>query len=534
MPTRRRFLRDSASLVGAAALAPRAVAAQDRGAGAGPARPEFDYIIIGAGAAGCVLANRLTTDPNTRVLLVEAGASPKNPAIEVPGKWVSLLGTDIDWNYTTEPEPGLGDRSIRWPRGRGYGGSTLINAMAYVRGHRLSFARWSELAGPSWSFDAVLPYFRRLEHNSRGASDYRGAGGPLAVSDTTDPHQAHLAFLEGARQLGFSARPDWDFNGPRQENGAGFYQKNIRNGRRDSAATAFLAPAMKRSNLVVWPGMLVRQIVLTGARATGIECSRQGAVVRPIATRGVVLAAGVIESPKLLMLSGIGPGETLRKAGVAVRVDSPNVGLNLHDHPRVGVRWAGRTKLPPSTVSAGLITWSSRGPLPLPPDIQFYVGRGIDTPDPFITLTMAVSQPRSRGSVTLRSADPQAAPAIRANYYQDGRDLDAMVRAVQLAIEIANTPPYTPLRGAPSDQEIASPTPANLRAYIRRTSDTIFHPVGSCRMGSDAASVVDPQLRVRGADALWVVDSSVMPETVNCQTLAASLMMAERAAEFIT
>jgi choline dehydrogenase len=522
MRTRRRFIRDSAVLLGAASLS-------DAAAAQSPS-PAFDVIIVGAGSSGCLLANRVTADPSVRVLLVEAGGPDTAPAIHVPGRWTTLLGTPVDWNYATEPEPGLNDRVIRWPRGRVYGGSSSIHAMAYVRGHQLSFARWAAAAGPEWGYADLLPIFRRLEDNSRGASDFLGAGGPLAVSDTTDPHAGHLAFLAGAREAGFASDPSWNFNGGRQENGAGFYQKNIRAGRRESAATAFLAPALTRPNLTVWPNALVRRVAIEGGRAVGIECMHADRTEIVRATRGVVLSAGAIESPKLLMLSGIGPADALRALDIDVVVDSPDVGANLHDHPKVSLRWEGRGPLPASTVSAGLFTWSTRGPLPSPPDVQFYVGRGLDTPDPFITLTVAVSDPRSRGSIALRSADPSAAPRIRANYFQEARDLDAMLEAIRIAQAIASTRPYEKLKGAPIDPPAAATSPADFRAFIRRAADTIFHPAGTCRMGLDAASVVDPKLRVRGVDALWVMDASVMPATPNSQTFAACLVIAEKGA----
>ena len=498
---------------------------------------EFDFIVIGAGSAGCVLANRLSADPHTRVLLIEAGGPEVNPAIQVPGKWTSLIGTGIDWNYVTETETGLDGRAIKWPRGKSYGGSSTLNAMAYVRGHRLCYSAWARAAGNDWSYDRLLPYFRRVEDNSRGASDFHGAGGPLAVSDTTDPHAGHLAFLAAARERGFTARPDFDFDGARQEHGAGFYQKNIRGGRRHSAAAAFLVPALTRPKLTVWSETQALKIALQGVRATGVEVLRAGARVFARARREVILSAGAIESPKLLMLSGIGPANALRAQRIPVVLDLPGVGGNLQDHLRVSVRWQGKQPLPPSTVSAGLFTYSTRAAAAratAAPDIQFYVGRGLDVPDPFVTLTVAMSQPASRGRLALRSADPLAPPVIRANYLSEPADLDALVEGVRLAQALAASPAYDALRGAPVDPADAARSDADIRAFIRRTADTIFHPAGTCAMGTTGAAVVDPQLRVRGIDGLRVADASIFPENLNSQIHAACVVIGEKAADLAT
>jgi choline dehydrogenase-like flavoprotein len=523
MSTRRRFLQDTALMFGTLALSRRTVSAQNHST-------VFDYVIVGAGSSGCVIANRLSADPGTRVLLIEAGGPDVNPLIATPGKWTSLLGTAVDWNYATEPDPGLGGRSLRWPRGRTYGGSSALNAMAYVRGHQLCFDAWAQDLGASWSYRGVLPYFQRAEDNSRGASDYHGRGGPLAVTDTTDPHAGHIAFLEAARELGFAGRPDWDFNGPQQEQGAGFYQKNIRNGRRHSTATAYLAPVITRPNLSVWPESRLLRVNLSGRRVTGVEVGRAKAIEHVAVAREVIVAGGVIESPKILMLSGIGPADALRSHGITVVADLPGVGANLHDHPKISLRWSARQPLPASTVSAGLFTYSQRGATPRPPDIQFYVGRGLDTVDQFVTLTVALSQPRSRGEVRLRSADPLAAPEIIPSYFSAEEDLDALVEGARLAIAMGETRAYATIRGAAVEPDASVRTPADLRAFVRRTADTIFHPVGTCRMGTGAEAVVDPQLRVHGIEGLRVADASVMPVTVNSQTLATCVMIGERLA----
>lgn len=526
MKTRRHFLKESAVLLGAASVWPAcATESQDTETG-------FDVIVVGAGSSGCVVANRLSAR-GARVLLIEAGGPADDPAIRTPGQWTTLIGSAYDWQYVTSPEPGLNDRSVPWPRGKVIGGSSAINAMAYVRGHRFVFDRWGEAVDPSWAYDRVLPTFRALEDNSRGASEYLGAGGPQAVADTTDPHAGHEAFLAAAADLGFDASPDFDFNGARQENGAGYYQKNIRDGRRHSAADAFLTPVLDRSNLTVWPNVLVHRVVVEGGRATGIECTRDGQTQIVRAASAVVLSAGAVDSPKLLMLSGIGPAGALQPLGIPVVVDASGVGANLHDHPRLSVRWEGQTTLPPSSVSAGLLTWSSGMSGDGPPNIQFYVGRGIDQPDAFITLTLALSAPRSRGSLTLRSADPTDAPLIRANYFQEAEDLDAMLAGVRLAQRIGASGAYDGLRGNPIEPAADVVSDDGLRAFIRQSAATIFHPVGTCRMGRDAESAVDPQLRVRGVDNLWVADASVMPEVVNSQTHAACLLIGERAAGFV-
>lgn len=529
MKTRRDFLTDTLALGAMAAFAPRVLAADEA----------FDFVIVGAGSSGCVVANRLSADPQVRVLLLEAGGPDTNPLIPVIGQWTALTGSAVDWKYATEPEPGLGGRSIPWPRGKTYGGSSAISAAAYVRGHQLDFDGWAAEAGPSWSYREVLPYFLKSEDNTRGASPYHGTGGPMAVADTTDPHAGHEAFLAGARDLGFAADPQWDFNGAQQERGAGYYQKNLKDGRRHSAADGFLKPILTRPNLTVRPWSHVKRLVFTGTRVTGIEfvcvttdvrrAALQGCPERVTVLREVILSAGAIESPKILMLSGVGPADHLRSHGIPVALDLPGVGANLHDHPRIGFRWNGRTTLPGSSVSAGLLAHSgvNRGA----PDLQFYVGRGLSAPDQAIAFSVVVSRPHSRGSISLRSADPLAAPLIRAGYFSDARDMEAALEGVRLARAIAHTRGYEPLRGAAVDPLETEVTPEQLRAFVRRAAGTIYHPGGTCRMGAGRDAVVDAQLRVRGIDGLRVADASVMPTVVNCQTHAACVMIGERAAE---
>jgi|FLOH01.1.fsa_nt_gi choline dehydrogenase len=531
--TRRRFLKDSMVLTAAATMLPRTLGAQN----------QFDYVVIGAGASGCVVVNRLTADPQVRVLLLEAGGPDSNPTIPVIGQWTSLIGSDLDWKYSTEPEPGLNGRVMAWPRGKTYGGSTAISAAAYARGHQLDFDQWATETGSSWSYHSVLPYFRKSEDNVRGESAYHGVGGPMIVADTTDPHAAHVAFLTAAQELGFAADPAWDFNGAQQEGGAGFYQKNLRDGRRESAATAFLTPILSRPNLTVRPFCQVKRLLFTGTRVTGVEYVRTVAgqrrtpqsqtIEQEHVAREVVVCAGAIESPKILMLSGIGPGAHLREHGIPVVVDLPGVGGNLHDHPRLGFRWEGKTVLPGSTVSAGLLTHSSRGATRGAPDLQFYVGRGLSAPDPGISFSVTVSRPHSRGSITLRSADPLAAPVIRAGYFTDARDMDAALEAVRLARAFGASKAYDRLRGAAIDPLDSEVTPDQIRAYVRRSTGTIYHPGGTCRMGTGPDAVVDPQLRVRGVEGLRVADASIMPTVVNAQTQAACVMIGERVAEFL-
>jgi choline dehydrogenase len=514
---------------------------------------QYDYIVIGAGSAGCVLANRLSENPHNRVLLLEAGGRDWHPFIHMPAGLAKLVHLDhVNWRYETEPEPEMANRRMYWPRGRVLGGSSSINAMCYCRGHRRDYDTWAESGASGWGFQDVLPYFIKAEDQENGASEFHGVGGPLSVQNLRHTNPLSGVFIEAAVEAGHPRTND--FNGP-QQRGFDFYQVTQRNGKRCSTAVAYLKPAMRRPNLTVSTHSMAQRIVLDGTRATGVEFCRKGKSQVAHAGR-VILSGGAINSPQLLMLSGIGPADHLRSVGIEVAHDLPGVGQNLQDHLDVctlvechhtitydqlsdilvGLRYFfGRNGPGSSNVaeSGGFIV--SRHAPDDRPDIQMHFvpaflddhGRNI-LPGHGMTIHACALRPESRGTITLKSPNPSEAPAMQPLYMSEEYDRQMMLECVRLSREILSQKAFAPFAGDEvfpgsdirSDDEVLG--------FIRRKAESIYHPIGTCKMGIDELAVVDPDLQVRGIDGLSVVDASIMPTLVSGNTNAPTIMIAEK------
>jgi choline dehydrogenase len=533
---------------------------------AGMETDSFDYVIVGAGSAGCVLANRLSRNASLRVLLLEAGGQDSNFWLKVPAGVPRVVNDPrLTWGYVSEPEPGLNDRRIAWPRGRTLGGSSSINGHVYMRGAPQDYDGWRAQGNPGWGWTEVLPYFKRSERHYLGESELHGGSGELSVSPLHEPHPASAAFVQAARNLGIQANED--FNGRTQE-GVGYLQFMIRDGIRASTSAAFLRPALGRANLKLEINALAERILFEGSRATGIQYSVNGQSRRARA-RELIVCGGAINSPQLLMLSGLGPAPALRELGIQVKEHLPGVGQNLHDHiyahclasvdpsfslnrmissnlrmiPDV-LRYIAtrRGLLTSAAAQVGLFTRTR--PELAAPDLQLQMrpfsmisksGMYTADPAPAITASCTLLQPHSRGCVTLKSADPRERARMVANYLTDPRDLPTLVEGLKLIRRIFNTSPFAEhFRGEELPGE-ALATDAELIGYLRANGQTMYHPVGTCKMGPDGdpAAVVDARLRVRGISGLRVVDASVMPTVPSGNTNAPTIMIAEKAADMI-
>ncbi|GLZ37656.1 GMC family oxidoreductase N-terminal domain-containing protein [Actinokineospora sp. NBRC 105648] len=518
----------------------------------------FDYIVVGAGSAGCVLAARLSADPDVSVLLLEAGGADDADEIKIPAAFSSLFKTKWDWNYETVEQKHLGDRSAYWPRMKGLGGCSSMNAMIYIRGNRADYDGWRDDFGAvGWGYDDVLPYFVKAERNSRLAGPLHGTDGPLHVEDRRYTHELTTAWVEAAVAAGLK-RTD-DFNGAEQE-GVGLYQVTCRRGKRWSTADAYLRPALDRKNLTVRTGAFTTRVILTGTRAVGVAYEHLGVATEARADREVLLSGGAVNSPQVLMLSGIGPAEHLRELGIDVAVALPGVGGNLHDHPAAPVIWTTRdtTDLVDFSTPARLVQWQATGRGPLTsnigeagaflrtrdglsaPDMQFHVAptmfydNGMREPTaPGFTSATTLVAPASRGTLRLASADPHWRPLIDPAYYTDPADLEAQIAACRVLEEIGSHAPLRRFLDRPYLPE-RTLTDAELADHIRAWTQTLYHPVGTCAMGVGEQSVVDPTLGVHGVDGLRVVDASVMPVVPRGNTNAPTIMLAEKAADLIT
>jgi choline dehydrogenase len=523
---------------------------------------EFDYVIVGAGSAGCVLANRLSADPQVRVLLLEAGPRDRGWKIHMPAALTyNLMNDRLNWYYTTEPQRRLDGRRLYWPRGRVLGGSSSLNAMVYVRGHALDYDRWVEQGAAGWSYADVLPYFRRAETFSEGADAYRGGDGPLHVTRGTTANPLFDAWIEAGAQAGYPVTAD--MNGYRQE-GMGRMDMTIRDGRRWSTARAYLHPAMTRPNLFAHTSCLATRILLERGRAVGVEYAEGAVVKRALASREVILAGGAINSPQLLLLSGVGPAAHLAEVGVPVAHDLPGVGRDLQDHlefyfqvecrepvtlldamrphnmVRIGARWfLFHDGLAASShLEAGGFIRSRAGVRH--PDIQFHFlpalvedhGRSKGRMHAYQS-HVGPMRPASRGWLELRSADPRQHPRLEPNYLAEARDREEMRDCVRLTREIFAQPAFDRYRGRELQPGAHVEDDPAIDRFIRAKADSAYHPCCTCRMGTDERAVVDPACRVRGLEGLRVVDASIMPSMVSGNLNAPTIMLAEKAADLI-
>ncbi|GAB3779872.1 GMC family oxidoreductase [Nocardioides ungokensis] len=517
----------------------------------------YDYVIVGAGSAGAVLAARLSEDPRTRVLLLEAGGEADADEVMIPAAFPSLFKTRWDWNYTTTEQKQLHNRRAYWPRMKALGGCSSMNAMIYIRGNRADYDSWRDQYGAAgWSYDDCLPYFRKAEDNARLGGPFHGQGGPLHVEDRRYTHDLSHAFVDSAVSAGL--KPTDDFNGAEQE-GAGLYQVTCKGGRRWSTNEAYLKPARDRANLTVATGALACRVELEGERATGLTFRQAGAEHTVRATREVLLCGGAINSPQLLMLSGIGPGNHLAEVGIETRADVPGVGANLQDHPVVPLLWytRGITDLAQLNNLRNFARWKARGTGPLAsnvgesgaffssrdglaaPDIQIHAApsgfydNGLHEPTSrMFTAAPTLVSVASRGSVRLRSADPTWHPAIDAAYLEDQTDLDALLAGARRTWEMCTQGAVSRYLDRPWNLP-DNPSDEQLVEHVRTWAQTLYHPVATCAMGSGEDAVVDASLRVRGVDGLRVVDASVMPAVPRGNTNAPTIMLAEKAADEI-
>ena len=525
---------------------------------------KFDYIVVGGGSGGCVLAARLSEDPSVSVALIEAGPADKNLLIHVPAGLALLAQTQTaNWNFSTVPQKGLNGR-IGWqPRGKVLGGSSSVNAMIYIRGHHADYDHWASEGNEGWAWNDVLPYFRRAEHNERLHDEWHGNAGPLNVMDLRSPNKYLQAFIDAGREAGYPINDD--FNGAEQE-GIGPYQVTHKNGERFSAAKAYLTPNLGRKNLTVFTEAHTTRILFKDKRATGVEFRRAGKIEQIGANHEVLMAAGALQTPQLLMLSGVGPADELARHGIGIIHDLPGVGRNLHDHvdavqvvdaPQLketfGVSLGGIGRVLQAIPQwrnhrSGMLTTNfaeaggfikSQASEAIP-DLQlhFVVGKLIDHGRKTVfghgySAHVCVLRPKSRGSVTLASRDPFAAPRIDPNFFDDADDMARMIRGFRLMRDVLNQPSLAKLGGKELARSASATSGADIEQFIRNYGDTIYHPVGTCRMGSGALDVVGADLRIHGLEGIRVVDASMMPRIVGGNTNAPTIMVAEKASDMI-